>query len=148
MASIIYIDRAIFTAPGLGTYPINATTGNVMQFSCNYDPVVSFVDGNTLDNTISGFCYGNKKPSFDLTIALPKIQPIFDYIDTVDISQSELDIILLMATAGGSAQLNLTPKLTFIACAPAGQQLLPTNIGTPVHMRVSFLATSVIFGSS
>lgn len=133
-----YIDRGYITSSN-GQF--NIQNGDMFNVDITINADVSFVQGNTLDNSSSGYVQGNRSAKMTFSVYMEKSASFYDFLKTItNTDQTNTTTTLACATSGTGAQLNLASKITLLNCAYTDQTYALPNIGQAGHAMFTVLA--------
>lgn len=111
MSTTVYADRIILKS-NLGV--ITIPTGDLKTFQFSVAGNINFAQGNTIDNSSSGFVAGNREPTFSFSAMIRKGSEFQEYLISLAQNVQTLSISGMVATAGIGYQLNPVTRFTLI----------------------------------
>jgi len=148
MGMSIFQDRFVISTDLNEIFDFEILQDSLTGFSFGSNPNVNIVDGNTLDNTISGVCIGNKHNVFGFVMYIKRGQQLPDFLNPAyDPSTQDFDIDYYGATAGSYSQMNLQSYFTLQSCIVTSTMMPETTIGNSAMYRVELLAKTVILNT-
>ncbi len=140
MANTVFLTR-LMLRDNIGL--IRIPDGYFQNMSLMVNGNVRFAQGNTIDNSSSGYVAGNREATFSFTAMIGQGEPFENFLlrQAAQLT-SGFTLTGLGATAGFGTQLNLVKKFTLSNCAFASEKYTMGDVSSAMTQDFTILALS------
>ena len=142
MATTVYATRIILTDTiGIITIP----DGDLISAKLTISGNINFAQGNTLDNSSSGFVAGNRTAMLDFSAFIRQGSAFQEYLlQQAQQTTSNLSVAGLIATAGLGYQVNPVTRFTLNNCAFSDEDYNMNDVSSPMVQNFTLKALTYV----